>query len=157
MAQELPVQLHNIAEGSQPEEGFGTTAMYFLSPTSGDRNGEGLRTTVEPLLTQALSKYATGEVYKAYANVGYVSSEFDLNAYFGGSDMPPFSLVYKLYMKGVKSVPAIRKAQKAFENQAAALISLADSFIVFGKEALIMDYRRDILVRAFKAPVSISY
>ncbi|PVH85177.1 hypothetical protein DL98DRAFT_409702 [Cadophora sp. DSE1049] len=153
MAREMTVELSSVAEGSYPEEGYGTTASYFLSPASGDRNGEGLRTMVEPLFVKSLSQYTSGEVYRVYANVGYTSAEFDLNAYFGGGNMPQFSLVYKLYMKDVKSVPAIRRAQKAFESQAADLVNFVDSFIVFGKEGLVMDYSRNILFDPARQPV----
>ena len=145
MAKEYAVPLLTKSEPTA-NEGFGTVATYFVATKDNQRDGATLRSNVENVFLQALQENSSGEIYKAEVNVGFVSSEFDLNSYFGGSNMPQYALVYKLFMKDTKSVPSIRRAQKAFEKIVDNAIDISTSFIVFGKEALVMDYDKDILV-----------
>ncbi|RAH83062.1 hypothetical protein BO86DRAFT_408902 [Aspergillus japonicus CBS 114.51] len=63
----------------------------------------------------------------------------DLAAYFGGSSMPTFHLVYKILLRGRASVTAVRKAQKVLYESTQDELDQSKSFVVFGIEGLIND------------------
>jgi hypothetical protein len=142
----LPYEMKPTAE-----DGYATVAIYFLSTPDNERHGRTVQDKVQKLLVQALSENTRQEVYKAEVNVGITSSQFDLNAYFGGGNNPQYCLVYKLFMKSAASVPYVRKAQRQFESLAGDALDFSTSFIVFGKEALVVDHSRGIRVRTFYA------
>lgn len=119
-------------------------AMYFVSTPTNEREGNELSQAASPIMIEELNRYASQDAVGLNVNIGMLSSQFDLNSYFGGSDMPQFALVYKIFMRSVSSVAAIRKAQKAFETRLADKVDAPESFIVFGKEALVLDVDRDI-------------
>jgi hypothetical protein len=132
--------------GVSPVHGAADVAMYFLSAKNSEHDQAALREKVDGLLLQSLMLNAQGESYKAEVNVAFTLPGIDLTKYFGGEGMPQYALVYKLFMKNVKSVPFIRKAQKSFESSAGDLIDFFESFIVFGKEQLVVDYGNRISV-----------
>ena len=72
---------------------------------------------------------------------------YDLKSYFGGSRMPAYTLVHKIFMKDRGSVTAIRKAQTAFYDSSKDYVNVHESLIVFGIEGLIMDIGNNIRVR----------
>jgi hypothetical protein len=147
LATEEPVPLLYRME-TTVEDGYATVATYFLSTPDNERHGRAIQAKVQKLLVQSLDEDAKGEVYKADVNVGITSRQFDLNAYFGGGSNPQYCLVYKLFLKSAASVPHIRKAQKNFEGLVGDILDFSTSFIVFGKEALVVDYARGIKVCA---------
>lgn len=128
------------------EDGCGTVAIYFLSTPDNERQGRTVQEKVQELLIQSLAENTMEEVYKVEVNVGITSSQFDLNSYFGGGSMPQYCLVYKLFLKSAASVPYVRKAQREFEGLAGDVLDFSESFIVFGKEALVVDHGRGIRV-----------
>lgn len=128
------------------DKGDATVAMYFLSTIDNERDGEDIEATVSPLLTAALEEHCQDDVWGVIANVGAVSEKFDLNAYFGGANMPQYALVYKVFLKDSASVSAFRKSQKVFENAAPKNLDLNESFVIFSHEALVMDMDKDIRV-----------
>lgn len=137
------------------EDGSATVATYFLSTPDNGRHGRTTQDKVQKLLVQALDQDANGEVYKAEVNVGITSSNFDLNAYFGGGTNPQYCLVYKLFLKSVASVPYICKAQNNFERLVGDTLDFSTSFIVFGKEALVVDHAKGIKVHTFSLAVKL--
>lgn len=138
LAKEYDVPIQTKVEPTA-KDGYAAVAMYFLSMERNERNGAKLRGSVEKALVGALEQKAGDEVYKVECNVGFTSTEFDLNAYFGGSDNPQYALVYKIFLRCVQSVPHVRKAQKAVEDAVGEKVDFSESFIVFGKEALVLD------------------
>lgn len=137
----LPYEMRPTAD-----DGFATVATYFLATPDNERHGGAVQDKVQTLLVRALSENTRQEVYKVEVNVGITSSQFDLNAYFGGGNNPQYCLVYKLFMKSAASVPYVRKAQAKFEILARDALDFSTSFIVFGKEALVLDHGRGIRV-----------
>jgi hypothetical protein len=135
----LPYEMKPTAD-----DGFATVATYFLATPDNERHGGAVQDKVQTLLVRALSENTRQEVYKVEVNVGITSSQFDLNAYFWGGNNPQYCLVYKLFMKSAASVPYVRKAQARFESLARDALDFSTSFIVFGKEALVLDHGRDI-------------
>ncbi|KAH7082078.1 hypothetical protein FB567DRAFT_530545 [Paraphoma chrysanthemicola] len=150
MASEEVVELHTRLSAERQAEALGqgsaTVAMYFLATPNGERNGRALADEVSPLLARALERYCQNEVSGLVANVGEVSEKFDLQAYFGGANVPQYALVYKIYLKDASSVMAVRRSQKVFEAEVGGRIDLHDSFILFSQEALVLDVGHDIAV-----------
>jgi hypothetical protein len=128
------------------DKGDATVAMYFISTPDNAREGQQIEATLTPLLIKALMEYSQDEVWGLIANIGVVSEKFDLNAYFGGANMPQYSLVYKIFLKEPYSTPIFRRSQKSFESAAGKSIDLGNSFVVFSQEALIMDVEKNIRV-----------
>jgi len=129
------------------EEGYRTVAMFFISTSDNNAEGEQLEKVLSPALISELEKHARNETWGLLVNVGIVSTKFDLQAYFGGSNMPQYALVYKIFLKDNRSVTAVRKAQAAFAETAGQEFDLHNSFIVFGREGLVMDMNRGERVR----------
>jgi hypothetical protein len=86
-------------------------------------------------------------VYELIADVGVVSDQFDLEGYFGShTEVPKYSLVYTSLLKNrAFSIPAVRRAQKAFEESivgpGSSVNATADAtktFIVFGKSGPVL-------------------
>jgi hypothetical protein len=91
--------------------------------------------------------HRSDDVARLIVNTGLLSDKIDLNACFGGTNMPEFALVYKIVMKSPKSMDVIRKVQKAFEQELVGQVDANESFIVFGREALVLDVDKAIEVR----------
>lgn len=123
-----------------------TVAMYFISTPDDERNGKLLESEVTPLLVESIQRYCQEDAIDLIVNVGETSEQFDLNAYFGGSGTPQYALVYKIHLKGPESVPQLRKSQKEFESLVGGLIDLHTSFILFSKEAVVLDVEKNIRV-----------
>jgi hypothetical protein len=156
MAFEKPIPVQTTAAEERAKTGNAdldvgnaTVAMYFVSTPDDVRDGAKLEQAVTPLLLKSLEAHCQADVWGVVCNVGAVSDKFDLNAYFGGADMPQYGLVYKLFLTGAESVTALRRAQREFEEAASqqGLIDLHKSFILFSQEALIMDMGKGIRVR----------
>lgn len=148
MAYEKPAPIQTTAAqqrikngNNATDAGNATVAMYFISTVDDTRTGTELEKTVTPLLTTALETHCQDDAWGMICNVGAVSDKFDLNSYFGGTSMPQYALVYKVFLNDAASVPAFRKAQKYFEDAARRpeAIDLYESFVVFSQEALVMD------------------
>lgn len=151
LARESPLQLPFVttpAPGAEENTHDNPVAMYFVSTPTNEREGAELEKTASPALVAELRRHAAGDVTGLVVNVGTLSEEFDLNAYFGGASMPQFALVYKILLKSPRSVAAVRKAQVAFEEEMGTRgqVDASESFIVFGKEALVLDVGRNIKV-----------
>ncbi|PMD50689.1 uncharacterized protein K444DRAFT_604118 [Hyaloscypha bicolor E] len=116
----LPYEMKPTAD-----DGFATVATYFLATPDNERHGGAVQDKVQTLLVRALSENTRQEVYKVEVNVGITS-------------------MYKLFMKSAASVPYVRKAQARFESLARDALDFSTSFIVFGKEALVLDHGRGI-------------
>jgi len=166
MAQELPpVDLNTRlrqqkfggdADLSHLERGDATVATFFLSTSDNEKEGANLEKMVTPAFKSALEEQCQDDVYGLIVNVGVVSSKFDLNAYFGGADMPQYALVYKAFMKDNSSVTAVRKAQKALMKVMGDQLDPHDSFVTFGREALIMDVDKGYKVSPMSACLSLA-
>lgn len=144
---EVPIQTALSKQGGERVgDGNGVVAMWFVSTADNDREGEALYGKLTPIVRSALEKNASNEVRGMQVNVGIVSSKFDLRAYFGGSSMPQYALVYKVFLKDAASVPAFRKAQKAIAEEGERLFDESESFVVFGKQVLVMDVTEGIKV-----------
>ncbi|KAJ4234619.1 hypothetical protein NW759_001613 [Fusarium solani] len=153
MAFEKPIPVQTTAAEERAKTGNAdldvgnaTVAMYFVSTPDDVRDGAKLEQAVTPLLLKSLEAHCQADVWGVVCNVGAVSDKFDLNAYFGGADMPQYGLVSKLFLTGAESVTALRRAQREFEEAASqqGLIDLHKSFILFSQEALIMDMGKGI-------------
>lgn len=127
----------------------GTTAMYFLSTLDNQREGDDLEPEFSAVLIEELERHASQEATAVIASISVLSEKMDLNAYFGGREMPQFAVVYKIHMKSASSAAAIRKAQLAFEKRLEGKVDASESFIVFGKEALVLDATKDVRVSCF--------
>lgn len=127
--------------------GDATVAMLFIGTKTNIREGAELDSILTPLLVETLRKHCQDAVWGAFVNVGVVSSHFDLNSYFGGGKMSQYALAYKVLLKDAASVPAFRVAQHAFYASAADHIDTHTCFVLFGKEALILDVGEGIKVR----------
>lgn len=155
MAYEKPIPVQTTAAerakagNADLDVGNATVAMYFISTPDDVRDGTELEQVVTPLLLRSLEAHCQADVWGVICNVGAVSDKFDLNAYFGGADMPQYALVYKLFLTGAESVTALRRAQREFEGAASGqgFIDLHKSFILFSHEALVMDMGKGIRVR----------
>lgn len=150
LAREKPLSLKTELEsqmaGKLPDEGERTVAMFFISTPQNTREGDELEKVLSPVLATTLEAHASEDVWGLLANIGIVSAEFDLNKYFGGANMPQYAVVYKIFMKDSGSVTAVRQAQATFLETAGEHIDLNKSFVVFGKEGLIMDIGNNIRV-----------
>lgn len=135
----LQTKLHTTKMGVSLGEGDATVAMFWIARSDGQREGKELEEQLSPFLVNALESHAQEEAWGLLVSIGAISSRFDLNAYFGGSKMPQYALVYKVFLKDSASVPVVRKAQTAFTKSAEGLFDPHTSFVLFGKEALIMD------------------
>ena len=131
--------------------------MYFISTSDGECNGQLLETELTHLLAEFVQRYCQDDAGSMIVNVGQTSDKFDLHAYFGGADTPNYALVYKIYLKGPGSVPQMRKSQKEFEGLAKRLIDMHTSFILFSKEAVILDVAEDIPVGNFETLPNVTY
>ncbi|WAO86360.1 Hypothetical protein NCS54_00363200 [Fusarium falciforme] len=147
----IPVQTTAAEERAKAgnadlDVGNATVAMYFISTPDDVRDGSKREQAVTPLLLKSLETYCQADIGGVVCNVGAVSDKFDLNAYFGGADMPQYALVYKLFLTGAESVTTLRRAQREFEGAVTqhGLIDLHKSFILFSREALIMDMGKGI-------------
>ena len=146
MAIEKTLNFHTtIKPSSWLEEGYRTVAVLFLATTSKDTGGQ-LEQIFSPALINALHKDAAGDVYGVQANVGIPSSQFDIRAYFGGTNMPEYPVTYKIYLKDGGSVAAVRKAQKVFMKEMYDQIDTSNTFVAFGKEGLVLDSRNGVKV-----------
>lgn len=143
----LETELTSEMADKLPSEGERTVAMLFLSTPQNLREGEELEKVLSPALVTALETHASKDVWGLLANIGIVSTVFDVGAYFGGTSMPQYAVVYKVFMKDSGSVAEVRKAQTMFLETAREHIDARESFIAFGKEGLIMDMGNDIRVR----------
>lgn len=147
MTIEKPLQFKSaISSPSSPQEGSRTVAVLFLATTSKDTEAE-LEEAFSPELIKALQTHAANEVYGLEVDIGIPSSQFDIRAYFGGKNMPEYPLTYKIFIESASSVPAVRKAQKAFIKAMGDKIDESNTFITFGKEGLVMDVGNGIKVR----------
>ncbi|KAK1991599.1 hypothetical protein LX36DRAFT_646107 [Colletotrichum falcatum] len=157
MAREEPVatptRLASQRAGVPLNKGDATVAMYFISAPDNAIEGQRLHDTLTPLLVKALEQDCQDEVWGVIANVGVVSDKFDLNAYFGGGDMPQYCLVYKVFLKDAASVPSFRKSQKRFAAAAKDAIDTYKSFVLFSKEALVMDVSQRLRFSLDRQPV----
>ncbi|KAF9699450.1 hypothetical protein EKO04_002479 [Ascochyta lentis] len=144
MAVEKPLQFpSSVSPSTVAEEGRRTVAVLFPATTSTDSE-ESLERLFSTRLIEALKTHAQTEVYGLFANVGIPSSQFDIRAYFGGRDMPEYPVTYKIFIKDAGSVAAVRKAQKAFVEALGGLIDEGNSFIAFGKEAVVLDVGKGV-------------
>ena len=152
MAFEKPLNVETrLASQTQEQsldEGNATVAMYFISTMDGTKVGNELEQLLSPTLTSALEEHAQDEVRGLIVNIGTISSKFDLNSYFGGANMPQYALVYKIFLKDSESVPVFRRAQSAFVKAMGEHFDQHESYVLFGKEALVMDVARDKRVSA---------
>lgn len=89
---------------------------------------------------------AQDETWGLIANIGIISDKFDLNAYFGGGDMPQYALMYKIFLRNHASVRVFRKAQADFVRSAGEYFDQSQSYVLFGKEALVLDAGKGIKV-----------
>ncbi|EOA91862.1 hypothetical protein ACJQWK_03202 [Exserohilum turcicum] len=154
MAREKELQVSTrLASKPTAQPDYATVAMYFVSTPDNQRNGHAVEAQITPLLITELEKHCQDEVWGIRANVAEVSEHFDLHAYFGGADLPPYAVVYKIYIKDEAYVPSIRKAQKDFEAAAKQQVDTCRSFIVFSKEALILDVEKDVKFSLDRQPV----
>jgi hypothetical protein len=130
------------------DSGDSTVAIYFISTPDDRKDGESLEQTVTHRLVDAIDSCCQDQIWGLICNVGAVSDQFDLNSYFGGANMPQYALVYKIFLDGPESVPLVRKAQAHFEKHAAdeSIIDLHKSFILFSKEALVLDVGKGLWV-----------
>jgi EthD domain len=150
MAYEKPLSVQTRLQeqnaGVSLDEGNATVAIYFISTKDNVKVGDELEQILSPALKSALELHAQDDVYGLIANVGTVSSKFDLNAYFGGSSMPQYALMYKVFLKGNESVPVFRRAQKAFVKEMGEHFDVHESFVLFAKEALVLDVAKNARV-----------
>lgn len=151
MASEKSVHLPTRLASKTPNpQDSSTVAMYFISTPDGERNGKVLEEKLTPLLIDSIQNCCQDDAGGLVVNIGETSEQFDLNAYFGGSGTPQYSLVYKIYLKDPSSVPQIRRSQKEFEALAKEYIDLHTSFILFSEEALVLDVAKNIRVSCSK-------
>ena len=149
----LQTKLHTAKAGVSLGEGDATVATLWIATPDNQREGDQLEKQLSPLLAETLENHAQEETWDLLVNIGTVSSKFDLNAYFGGSNMPQYALVYKIFLKDNASVPAVRKAQAAFNKSAEGLFDPHTSFVLFGKEALVMDMENGRRFKLSRQPV----
>ncbi|GME26954.1 Dimeric alpha-beta barrel [Neofusicoccum parvum] len=131
------------------------TALYWVALPGGGRDGAGVEEGLSGVLRRALEREARGEVYGLLVNVGLKLEEFDPASYFGGKDLPKFALVYKIYMRdGGEAVRAVRRAQKLFEEETGdGRVDAGSSFILFNKEALMMDVGEGFRFDKMRQPI----
>ena len=60
--------------------------------------------------------------------------------------MPQYALVYKVFLKDHASVPAFRTAQNDFAAKVGEHYDKHTSFVLFSREALVLDVERSIRV-----------
>ncbi|KAF3036327.1 hypothetical protein E8E12_006269 [Didymella heteroderae] len=141
----------NVPSSVSLEEGYRTVAVLLVASTS-EESGEQLEQTFSPALINALLKHAQAEVYGLQANISIPASQFDIRAYFGGKNMPEYPVTYKIYMKDVSCVAAVRKAQRAFMEQLSEQVDADNTFIAFGKEGLVLDVGNGIKFNPSRQP-----
>lgn len=125
--------------------------MYFISTPDNERCGGQLEPQLNPILTRALEQYCQDDAWGIIANIGEVSEKFGLNSYSGGANALKYAIVYKIYLKGPDSVPPVRQSQRRFESATKELIDEHEFFILFFKEAVVMDVGENVKVsRVFK-------
>lgn len=135
----VKTRLQSLLSHELPDESSPTTAVLFIATADNAKEGKGLELLLSPLLIKAIEQDGQDDVYGVIANVGVVSEHFDLEAYFGGGSMPNYALVYKIFLKDSASVTALRKVQRAFARAGEKSMDKHNSFIVFGKQVLVMD------------------
>ncbi|KAL1863768.1 hypothetical protein Plec18170_000607 [Paecilomyces lecythidis] len=142
MANEKTVKTIEEVEVADQQE---FASLLFLSPADNDPDGTELEKTVSPELLAALEKHASGKVRAVLANVGVEIPGLDPRQYFGGKDMPVFSLVYKVYLGGSRDdTTMIRAAEAALQKSVPDRVNWNNSFVVFGYEALILDHEKSV-------------
>lgn len=147
MAYEKLLQSPAEAKGSNEGE---VTALLFLSPRDKNPNGDGVEMIVSPAFLSLLQQYAGNRLRLAVVNVGVEIPGLDPREYFGGKDMPYFSLVYKIHLTGGRdAIPIIRKFEAALQDNTSKEIDWSYSFTVFGYEAVVLDQEKGIAVSAY--------
>ncbi|CAG7565359.1 unnamed protein product [Fusarium equiseti] len=137
--------------GASPEDidplSSSLVAMYFISAANSD---------IDALVSgfaNNLQQFAASQVRMLVANVP-VNLPFDANAYFGSAPgRPVFDLVFAVHLRGKDGVPALRKAQNAFEEAYSSMINLEHTWIAFGQRALVFDQDQNIKVCFERPPV----
>ena len=129
--------------------------MYFISSQDQRKDRQKLEELLSPVLVGAIGEYCQEEVWGIICNVSMQSEQFDLNMYFGGSDMPQYALVYKIFLKDAASVTAFRKSQQVFQQhtEVQKFVDLHKSFVLFTKEVLALDVPLAVRVSALAASI----
>lgn len=146
MAYEKLLTTEKVVVSDRPE----LATLLFVSPADNNPDASDLEKIVSPELLSALEKHASGKIRSVLVNIGVELPGLDPRKYFGGKDMPVFSLAYKIYLTGGRdTVPVIRKAEAELQKSVPDKINWNSSFIVFGYEALLLDQEKSIRVRSY--------
>lgn len=160
MAHEKPLSVKTKLQEEKSKEDLensdATVAMFFISTQDNVREGEEVEKVISPALIKALEENAQQDVWGLQVNVGVASTKFDLNSYFGGSNMPQYALVYKVFLKDRSSVSAFRKAQAAFASAAGEHYDKHASFVLFSQEALVLDVGKGVKVSSLMCANSLA-
>jgi hypothetical protein len=116
-------------------------AWYWVSTTTNDVNGTDFEAEATPVLIDLLKTYAESEVTEVLVNTGITSSHVDPRPIFGGVEMPRYAVVYKMIITSPASARAVRKVQAAFVKRFEERLDAGGSYILFAKEALILDVK----------------
>jgi EthD domain len=84
----LKTRLQAEKSSASLENGDATVAMFFISTPDNVCEGEQLERVITPALTKALEENAQEDVWGLQVNIDVESTQFDLNSYFGGLNMP---------------------------------------------------------------------
>lgn len=123
-----------------------TVAMWFLASASGNADGHAVDDTFTPVLVKSLKVQLSDHTLGLTVSTG-IMTDFDLRKYFGGQDMPVYSMVYRVLLKSPISVSAFRKLQIKLLNDLPPEVDASSSFVLFGQEGLILDNDAGIRVR----------
>ncbi|KAL6705916.1 hypothetical protein ACN47E_006195 [Coniothyrium glycines] len=149
---ERVLELSHTTSLAPVKEGERTVAVLFVATTS-QESEEQVEQRFSPLLIKALADHATDDAWGLQANVSVPSEQFDVRAYFGGKNMPEYPVSYKIFLKDHQSVKAIRKAQKAFMAETGDVVDASKTFIVFGKEGMVLDVGNGVKFESHRQPV----
>lgn len=125
-----------------------TVAMWFLASASGNADGHTIDETFTSVLLETLEEQLPDHALGLIVSTG-IKTDFDLRKYFGGQDMPVYSMVYKVLLRSASSVAAFRKMQVKLLQDLPREVDSSSSFVLFGQEGLVLDDDADIRVRNF--------
>ncbi|KAG9571420.1 hypothetical protein KCU71_g224, partial [Aureobasidium melanogenum] len=138
----MAIERREILTGSdvveRVEDYSPTVAMWFLASTSGNADGHTIDDTFTPVLIENLEDQLSDHALELIVSTG-IKTDFDLRKYFGGQNMPVYSMVYKVLLKSPSSVSAFRKMQIKLSNDLPAEVDASSSFVLFGQEGLVLD------------------
>lgn len=137
-----------------PEEGLVT--QVWVQGISDEEDGSKSLQSLEPLLIDAVQKFAAAEVTRVVANPT-MPDTLNLLRYFGSpGDVPKYSGVFTVFFHNLTGIPSLRKAQRFFFEEAdkKGLLRTKCSFVTFGQRALVFDLEKDIPFEAQRRPAS---